>query len=59
MADKYPDPFTRWEEWKQEVADILVQMEETAQEYDDAQREKEIIEDVAARHVIDLQERQA
>ena len=59
MADKYPDPFTRWEEWKQEVADILVQMEETAQEYDDAQREKEIIEDVAARHGIDLQERQA
>ena len=59
MADKYPDPFTRWEEWKQKVADILVQMEETAQEYDDAQREKEIIEDVAARHGIDLQERQA
>ena len=53
------DPFTRWKEWKQEVADTLDQMKETAKEYDDAQREKEIIEDVAARHGIDLQERQA
>ena len=53
------DPFERWEELKQEVADTLDQMKETAQEYDDAQREKEIIEDVAARHGIDLQERQA
>ena len=50
------DPFTRWEEWKQEVADTLDQMKETAQEYDDAQREKEIIEDVAARHGISLEE---
>ena len=56
MANKYPDPFTRWEEWKQEVADILRQMKETTQEYDDAQREKEIIEDVAERHGISLEE---
>ena len=50
------DPFTRWEEWKQEVADILRQMKETTQEYDDIQREKEIIEDVAERHGISLEE---
>ena len=50
------DPFDRWEEWKQEVADTLDQMKETAQEYDDAQREKEIIEDVAERHGISLEE---
>jgi len=55
MADKYPDPFIRWEELKQEMADTLDQMKETAQEYDDAQREKEIIEDVAARHGISLE----
>ena len=56
MANKYPDPFTRWEEWKREVADTLGQMKETAQEYDDAQREKEIIENVAERHGISLEE---
>ena len=56
MADKHPDPFERWEEWKQEVADTLDQMKETAQEYDDAQREKEIIEDVAAKHGISLED---
>ena len=50
------DPFARWEEWKQEVADILRQMKETTQEYDDIQREKEIIEDVAERHGISLEE---
>ena len=50
------DPFTRWEELKQEVADTLGQMKETAQEYDDAQREKEIIENVAERHGISLEE---
>ena len=50
------DPFERWEELKQEVADTLDQMKETAQEYDDAQREKEIIEDVAERHGISLEE---
>ena len=50
------DPFARWEEWKQEVADTLDQMKETAQEYGDTQREKEIIEDVAARHGISLEE---
>ena len=50
------DPFDRWEEWKQEVADTLDQMKETTQEYDDAQREKEIIENVAARHGISLEE---
>ena len=55
MANKYPDPFTRWEEWKQEVAATLGQMKETAQEYDDAQREKEIIEEVAERHGIQLE----
>ena len=56
MSDKYPDPFKRWEEWKQEVADTLSQMKEIVQEYDDAQREKEIIEDVAERHGISLEE---
>jgi len=56
MADKYPDPFTRWEEWKQEAADILDQMQRTAQEYYDAQRVKEIIEDAAAKHGISLED---
>ena len=56
MADKYPDPFVRWEELKQEMSDTLDKMKETAQEYYDVQREKEIIEDVAARHGISLEE---
>ena len=48
------DPFTRWEELKQEIADTLADMEHIAEEYNDAQREKEIIEDVAERHGIQL-----
>jgi len=29
------DPFTRWEELKQEFADTLAEMHDTAQDYED------------------------
>ena len=35
MANKYPDPFVRWEEWKQEVAEVLEEMERIAEESND------------------------